>query len=57
MWVTLWDAEPDLLRAASLKARPGPLPEVRRTARWADMGEEPGGRGLDVHVHDPGASG
>ena len=33
-----------------------PVPEVRRTPRRTDLGEEPGGRGLDVHVHDPGAS-
>jgi CheY-like chemotaxis protein len=29
--------------------------EVHRTPRGADLGHEPGGRGLDVHVHDPGA--
>ena len=30
-------------------------PEVHRAARRADLGQEPGGRGLDVHVHAPGA--
>ena len=37
------------------RARADPVPEVRRAARRADLGQEPGGRGLDVHVHDPGA--
>jgi signal transduction histidine kinase len=32
-----------------------PLPEVHRTSWRADMGEDPGGRGFDLHVHDPGA--
>jgi hypothetical protein len=31
------------------------LPEVHRTARRHDLGEEPSGRGLDVRVYDPGA--
>src|SRR5262245_9408729 len=30
------------------------LPQVHRAPRREDLGEEPGGRGLDVYVHDPG---
>src|SRR5262249_15577703 len=30
--------------------------EVPRAARGGDLGEEPGGGGLDVHVHDSGAA-
>jgi two-component system, NtrC family, sensor kinase len=37
------------------RARADPLPEVHRTPRRADRGQEPGGRRLDVHVHDSGA--
>ena len=33
---------------------PGPGPQVRRAARRPHLGEEPGGAGLDVHLHDPG---
>jgi len=32
------------------------LPEVHRVARREDMGQKRGGRGLDVHVHDPSTS-
>ena len=28
------------------------VPEVHRASRRADLGEEPGGRGLDLHVYD-----
>ena len=38
------------------RARAGPLPEVHRAPRRPDLGEEPGGTGLDVHVHASGAS-
>jgi hypothetical protein len=41
---------------AIAKAGPNSLPEVRRTPRWEDLGQESARRGLDVHVHDPGAS-
>ena len=34
--------------------RPGPRPAVRRSPRGTDLGEEPAGRGLDLHLHDPG---
>jgi GAF domain-containing protein len=37
-------------------ARADPQSEVHRTSRRQDLGQEPAGRGLDVHVHDPGAS-
>jgi signal transduction histidine kinase len=36
--------------------RADPLPEVRRAARREYLGEESCERGLDVHVHDSGAS-
>ncbi len=32
------------------RPRAGALPQVRRAARRADLGEEPAGRGVDVHV-------
>ena len=32
----------------------GPGPQVRRAARRQDLGQEPGGAGRDVHLHDPG---
>ena len=38
------------------RARPGPVAEVRRAAWREDLGQEPGGSGFDVHVHDPGAA-
>jgi hypothetical protein len=31
------------------------MPEVHRTPWRTDLGPEPGGRGFDVHVHDPSA--
>jgi len=37
------------------RARAGPFPEVHRAAWRADLGDEPGRDGLDIHVHDPGA--
>jgi hypothetical protein len=33
------------------RARAGPLPKVHRAPWWEDLGTEPAGRGLDVHVH------
>ena len=33
--------------------RANSLPQVHRTARRQDLGEEPDPRGLYVHVHDP----
>src|SRR5262245_14061961 len=33
------------------------MSEVRRTPRRQDLGQEPDGCRLDVHVHDPSASG
>ena len=43
---TLWCTE---------RAGADPVSEVRRAPWRANLGEEPSGRGLDVHVHDPGA--
>src|SRR5262249_24094662 len=37
-------------------ARAHAVPEVCGTPRWTDLGNEPGGSGLDVHVHHTGAS-
>ena len=42
-------------RRSRVRARADPLPEVHRTPRRADRGQEPGGRRLDVHDHDSGA--
>src|SRR4029453_13027674 len=36
--------------------RADPLLEIRRAARRPDLGHESGGRGLNLHVHDPGAA-
>src|SRR5207247_1107566 len=36
------------------RARPGALAEVRRAARRADLGQERGGQGVDVHLHPTG---
>jgi His Kinase A (phospho-acceptor) domain/GAF domain len=36
-------------------ARADPVPEVYRTPRRADLGEESCRRGIDLHVHDPAA--
>jgi two-component system, NtrC family, sensor kinase len=37
------------------RARADSLPEVHRTPQGKDLGEEPGGRGFDVRVHNTGA--
>jgi len=33
-----------------------PVPQVHRTPRREDLGEESAGCGLDIHLHDPGTS-
>jgi len=37
-------------------ARAHLVPEVHRTPQRQDSCQEPSGRGLDLHVHDSGAS-
>ena len=42
-------------QAGRHRAGPDARQEVRGAARGADLGPEPGGHRLDVHIHDPGA--